>query len=199
MDIIGVTGNIGSGKSTVCQILKRLGAVVIDADKLGHQTYRPYSSTWQEIIDAFGRAIVGADNEIDRQKLGQLVFSCPASLARLNRIVHPQIRKTALDKISSCRRQKVETVAFEASLLIEAGWKDLVNTIWLVVTSEEKVIQRVVHNKGNTEASILARLKTQMPVQEKMEYADELIYNDGNLSQLEARIEELWQKMPARS
>ena len=198
MVIIGVTGNLGSGKSTVCRILNRLGAVVIDADRLGHQAYRPYSSTWQELIDDFGRAIVGADNEIDRQKLGQLVFSCPASLARLNRIVHPQIRKTAQEKISSCSRQKVETVAFEASLLIEAGWKDLVDTIWLVVTSEEKVIQRLINYKGNTEATILARLKTQMPVHEKMEYADELIYNDGNLSQLEARIEELWQNLLPR-
>lgn len=198
MVIIGVTGNIGSGKSTVCRILNRLGAVVIDADKLGHQAYRPYSSTWQEIIDDFGQAIVGTDNEIDRQKLGQLVFSCPASLARLNNIVHPQIRKTVMEQISSCRRQKVETVAFEATLLIEAGWKDLVNTIWLVVTSQEKVIQRLINNKGNTEASILARLKTQMPVQEKTEYADELICNDGNLKQLEARIEELWQNLPSR-
>jgi dephospho-CoA kinase len=198
MIIIGVTGNIGSGKSTVCRILNRLGAVVIDADKLGHQAYRPYSSTWQEIIDTFGRTIIGPDNEIDRQKLGQLVFCCPASLVRLNRIVHPQIHKTAQEKISSCRRQKVETIAFEASLLIEAGWKDMVDTIWLVITSEKNTIQRLINYKGNTEATILARLKTQMPVQKKMEYADELIYNDGNLSQLEARIEELWQNLPAR-
>ena len=198
MIIIGVTGNVGSGKSTVCRILNRLGAVVIDADKLGHQAYRPYSSTWQEIIDGFGQAIAGADNEIDRQKLGQLVFSCPASLAKLNRIVHPQIHKTAQEKFNSCRRQKVKTVAFEASLLIEAGWKDLVDIVWLVVTSEEKVIHRLINDKGNTEASILARLRTQMPVQEKMEYANELIYNDGNLSQLAARIEELWQNLPSR-
>ena len=198
MVIIGVTGNIGSGKSTVCQILNRLGAVVIDADKLGHQAYRPHSSAWQQIIDNFGQAIVGADNEIDRQKLGQLVFSCPESLTILNRIVHPQIRKTAQKEINSCRRHKVETVAFEASLLIEAGWKDLVDTIWLVVASEEKVIQRLVKYKENSEATILSRLKAQMPVQEKMEYADELIYNNDNLSQLEARIKELWQNLPAR-
>jgi len=198
MVIIGVTGNIGSGKSTVCQILNRLGAVVIDADKLGHQAYRPHSSAWQQIIDNFGQAIVGADNEIDRQKLGQLVFSCPESLAILNRIVHPQIRKAVQKEINSCRRHKVETVAFEASLLIEAGWKELVDTIWLVVASEEKVIQRLVKYKENSEATILSRLKAQMPVQEKMEYADELIYNNDNLSQLEARIKELWQNLPAR-
>ena len=197
MIIIGVTGNIGSGKSTVCRILNRLGAVVIEADKLGHQTYRPNSSTWQEIIDNFGQAIVGADNEIDRQKLGQLVFSSPSSLAILNKIVHPQIRKTAQKEIGSYRRQKVKTVAFEASLLIEAGWKDLVDTVWLVVSSEEKVIQRLSEYEGNTKASILSRLKTQMPVQEKKEYADEIIYNNGNLNQLEARIEELWKNLPA--
>jgi dephospho-CoA kinase len=199
MLIIGVTGNIGSGKSTVCHILKRLGAVIIDADKLGHHVYKPYSSTWQELIDKFGKAIVGENDEIDRQKLGKIVFSCPASLASLNRIVHPQIYKAAQQKISACRLQQVPTVALEATLLIEAGWQDLVDMTWLVVTSRNKMLQRLSNSNMNPETAILARLKAQMPVNEKMKYADELINNDGNISQLEAIIQELWQELQLTS
>jgi len=199
MVVIGVTGNIGSGKSTVCQILNKLGAAVIDADKLGHQAYRPYSSPWREIIDTFGHDIVAANNEIDRQKLGQIVFSNPASLDILNKIVHPQIYKAARKEISHYRRQKVRAIAIEASLLIEAGWQDMVDTIWLVVTSEENVIHRLISDDGPTEANILARLKAQMPVRKKIEYTNELIYNNGNLDQLEARIEELWHNLPTCS
>ncbi len=199
MLIIGVTGNIGSGKSTICQILRRLGVVIIDADNLGHQVYRPHSSTWQELIDNFGRAIVRGNDEIDRKKLGQLVFSSQASLALLNRIVHPQIRKAAQQKISSYRHQQVETVALEATLLVEAGWQDMVDITWLVITSRDKMLQRMSNDTGNAETQILARLRAQMPVREKMKYADELIYNDDNLSQLEARIKELWQKLPPES
>jgi dephospho-CoA kinase len=196
MIVIGITGNIGSGKSTVCHILSKLGAIIIDADKLGHQAYRPYSSTWHELINYFGRAIVMENDEIDRHKLGQLAFSSQVSLVMLNRIVHPQIYKEAQQRISYYRRQQVGAVALEATLLIEAGWQDLVDITWLVITSREKMIQRLSNDKKNTEAQILARLESQMPVKEKMQYADELIHNDGDLSQLEARIKELWQKLP---
>ena len=125
--------------------------------------------------------------------MGEIVFSCPASLAMLNRIMHPQIYKAAQQRISSYRIQQVQTVALEATLLIEAGWQDLVDTTWLVVTSRDKMLQRLSNNNLNLKSTILARLKAQMPVNEKIKYADELINNDGDVSQLEAKIQELWQ------
>jgi len=195
MLIIGVTGNIGSGKSTVCQILARLGAMVIDADKLAHEAYKPHSQTWQELIDAFGRDIVKPDEEIDRQKLGQMVFSDHNALAQLNRIVHPGTYRLAEERIADCRRRGAKVIALEATLLIEAGWRTLVNKVWLVVAPEAVIVERVKGDQELSQAQILARLKSQMPAEEKAKYADAIVYNDGSLNQLESRATELWDKL----
>jgi len=195
MVVIGVTGNIGSGKSTVCQILARQGAMVIDADKLAHEAYKPHSPSWQELIDAFGRDIVKPDEDIDRQKLGQIVFSDHNALAQLNQIVHPGTYRLAQERIADCRRRGAEVIALEATLLIEAGWRGLVNNVWLVVAPEAVIVERVKGEQELSQAQILARLKSQMPAEEKAKYADAIIYNDGSLNQLEARVAELWQEV----
>jgi len=195
MIIIGVTGNIGSGKSTVCQILAQLGATIIDADKLAHETYKPHSKTWQELITAFGKNIVKANQEIDRQKLGQMVFSDPDALAKLNQIVHPGVYHLAQERIETYRCQKLKAIIVEATLLLEAGWTDLVDKVWLIIAPQDVAIQRLIHHKGIPETQILNRLKSQMPTQEKMRHADEIIYNDGTIPQLEAKVARLWHKL----
>jgi len=194
MTVIGVTGNIGSGKSAVCQILAKLGAIIVDADELTHESYRPHSQAWQELINTFGKDIVKANEEIDRQKLGQIVFANPAALALLNQIVHPRAYGMTQEKIKDYRRQGAKAIVVEATLLIEAGWTDLVDKVWLVVTPEDVAIQRLSQHKGMSESQILARLEVQMPAEEKMKYAAEVIYNDGDLNQLEAKVTELWHK-----
>ena len=195
MIVIGVTGNIGSGKSTVCQILAKLGATIIDADKLAHEAYKPHSQTWQELINAFGKDIVKANGEIDRQKLGQIVFSDSNALAQLNQIVHPRAYCMAKERIEDYRRQAVKVVAVEAVLLIEAGWTNLVDNVWLVMAPGDMVTQRLTQYKEISEFQILARLKSQMPAREKMKYANEVIYNNGDIPQLEAKATELWHKL----
>jgi len=195
MIIIGVTGNIGSGKSTVCRILAKLGVTIIDADELAHETYKPHSQAWQELINTFGKDILKANEEIDRQKLGQIVFSHPDALAKLNQIVHPRAYRMAQEKIEDYRRQGAKAIVAEATLLIEAGWTDLVNKVWLVVAPENVAIQRLTQHEGINEAQTLTRLKAQMPAEEKMKYADEVIYNDGDIPQLEAKVTELWHKL----
>lgn len=195
MIIIGVTGNIGSGKSAVCRILTKLGVTIIDADELAHETYKPRSQTWQELINTFGKNIVKANEEIDRQKLGQIVFANPAALALLNQIVHPRAYRMAQEKIEDYHRQGAKAIVVEATLLIEAGWTDLVDKVWLVVTPEATIVQRLKEQQGMSGSQILARLKAQMPAEEKMKYADEVIYNAGSLGQLEAKVTELWHKL----
>jgi dephospho-CoA kinase len=195
MTVIGVTGNIGSGKSAVCRILAKLGASIIDADELAHQSYKPHSQAWQELINAFGKDILKANEEIDRQKLGQLVFANPAALALLNQIVHPKAYRMAQEKIEDYRHQGAKAIVVEATLLIEAGWTDLVDKVWLVVTPEDVAIQRLRQHEGISKAQILARLEAQMPAEEKMKYADEVISNDGDVPQLEAKVTELWHKL----
>ena len=196
MLVIGVTGNIGSGKSTVCQILAGLGAMVIDADRLAHEAYQPHRQTWQELINAFGRDIVKPDEEIDRQKLGQIAFSDHNGLAQLNRIVHPRAYQLARERIADCHHQGAKVVVVEATLLIEAGWGSLVDKVWLVVAPEPTIVQRLKQEQRMNESQILARLKSQMPAEEKKKYADAVIYNDSDIEQLEAKVTRLWDKLP---
>jgi len=195
MVVIGVTGNIGSGKSTVCRILARLGAAVIDADKVAQETYKPYGEAWHELVNAFGKEILSSDQEIDRQELGQLVFSNPAALTQLNHIVHPKAYSIAKERIETYRRQGLKATALEAALLIEAKWTSLVDQVWVVVASEATVIHRLKKGKATNQSEVLARLKSQMPAEEKMKCADEVVYNDGDLNQLEAEVTELWNKL----
>ena len=195
MVVIGVTGNIGSGKSTVCQILAKLGAAVIDADRLSHEAYEPHSQSWQRIVATFGKDILKSDEEIDRQKLAQVVFSNPTALTRLNHIVHPKAYSMAKERIETYRRQGLRAVALEAALLIEAKWTRLVDQVWLVVASEATVIHRLKEGKATNQSEVLARLKSQMPAEEKAKYADEVVYNDGDLNQLEARLTQLWNEL----
>jgi dephospho-CoA kinase len=195
MVVIGVTGSIGSGKSTVCQILAKLGAATIDADKLAQETYMPYGEAWHELVKAFGKDILSSDQEIDRQKLGQIVFSDPAALTQLNHIVHPKAYGMAKERIETYRLQGLRAVALEAALLIEAKWTSLVDQVWLVVASEATVIHRLKKGKADNEFKVLARLKSQMLAEEKMKYADQVINNDGDLKQLEAEVTELWNKV----
>lgn len=195
MTVIGITGNIGSGKSAVCQILANLGTVIIDADELAHEACQPHSQIWQEIVTAFGKHILKSSNEIDRKKLAQIVFSNPASLARLNKIVHPETYRLVRQKIDSYRRQGAKTIALEAALLIEAGWMNLVDKLWLVKAPDDMVLQRLSQHKGSDRTEISARLKSQTPPEEKIKYADEIIYNNSDLNQLETKVTELWHKL----
>ena len=192
MLIIGITGNIGSGKSTVCQILAKLGVPTIDADKLVHKAYKPHSQIWQELINVFGKNIVKVNGEIDRQKLGQIAFSSPNALTQLNRIVHPGIYCMVQERIGNYCRQGIETVTVEAALLIEADWTKLVDRVWVVITSDNTVYQRLTRHKEISTTHILSRLRSQMPASEKMKYANEVIYNDGDIAQLETKVTELW-------
>jgi len=195
MVVIGVTGNIGSGKSTVCRILAQLGAAAIDADRLSHEAYEPHSQSWRKIVATFGKDILKSDEEIDRQKLAQVVFSNPTALTRLNHIVHPKAYSMAKERIATYRRQGLRAVALEAALLIEAKWTGLVDQVWLVVASEATVIHRLKEGKADNESEVLARLKSQMAAEEKMKYADAVINNDGDLNQLEARLTQLWNEL----
>jgi dephospho-CoA kinase len=195
MVVIGVTGNIGSGKSTVCQILAKLGAGVIDADKLGHEIYKPHSQAWQEIVATFGKDILRADEEIDRQKLAQVVFPNPTALDKLHGILQPQVQRMIQERVEDYHQQGAKAVALEATLLIEDNRTWLADKIWVVVASQDKVVERLKQQRDISKSQILARLKSQMPAEEKMKYADEVIFNDGDISQLEARVTELWRKL----
>lgn len=197
MKIIGLTGGIGSGKSTVSQYLKKLGAVIVDADKVAHEAYLPDKAAWHDIVATFGEEVVAANREIDRKKLGAIVFSNPESLTQLNRILHPRMHDMMKSQIEEYRMQGVAVMVIEAAVLIEAeaDWMELVDEVWVTVAPETAVIERLKKQRGQDKEQTLARIRSQLSPAERGKYADVVINNDGDLEALKARVRELWDKL----
>ena len=195
MIVIGLTGGIASGKSTVARMLSELGAVVIDADKVGHEAFRPHTEAWRKVVAAFGKAILDQNQEIDRSKLAQLVFNDPKALKRLNRIMHPLMHRIVEKKIEALRHQGIEVVVLEATLLVEARWTDLVDQVWVTITPEAAVISRLVSQKGFTEEQARARIKSQTPIAQRAKNADVVIENNLDINTLRKKVEGLWQQL----
>lgn len=194
MTVIGLTGGICSGKSTVADFLAKMGAVVLSADAIGHEAFEPHSQTWQRVVDEFGRGILTADGQIDRKKLGEIVFGDTEALSRLNRIMHPGMHQVAAGRIEELKRQGVKVVVLEAPLLIEANWLDLVDEVWVVVAGEDTVLRRCRQRSGLSQDQAMARVSAQTSVEEKLKHADIVIHTDVSLSDLEARVKGLWKE-----
>ena len=192
MLVVGLTGGIGTGKSEVTRALAELGASVIDADRVGHEAYRPHKGIWQEVVQAFGEGILQPDGEVDRKALGTIVFSQPDARTKLNGIMHPWMAKEIERQIDQMRHDGVEVVGLEAALLIEAGWQRLVDELWVTTADEDEAVRRVSRRSGLTEEQVRGRMATQMPVSQKIEQADVVIDNSGNLEDLQRRVTEEW-------
>lgn len=191
---IGLTGGIGSGKSTVSKFLAELGAPVIDADKVGHAIYQPDGPAYRDMIDAFGRGILAPDGAIDRKKLGPIVFGDPAALKRLNAIVHPKMFARMREMVAALRAQgERKPIVIEAAILIEANWQPLFDEIWLVIASKERVIERVERDRGMKPEQTEARIRAQLSDDERRRHASLVVTNDGTLEELRARVGEIWQ------
>jgi dephospho-CoA kinase len=190
--VLGLTGGIGTGKSEVTRALAGLGASVIDADRVGHEAYRPHQGIWQEVVQAFGEEILSPDGEVDRKALGAIVFSQPDARAKLNGIMHPWMAKEIERRIDQMRQDGVEVVVLEAALLIEAGWQCLVDELWVTTVDEEEAVTRVSLRSGLSEEQVRGRMATQMPVAEKIRQADVVIDNSGNMEDLQRRVTQEW-------
>jgi dephospho-CoA kinase len=195
MFIIGLTGGILSGKSTIAQMLAEKGAAIIDADKLAHEAYKPKTKLNQELVDEFGTGIRKTDGSIDRKKLSGIVFDNPEALARLNSIVHPRIREIAQAKIEQLRKKGTAVVVLEAALLIEAKWTDLADEVWVALVPPEVAVKRLEERGGLTENEARARIQAQLPAAERAKYADVIINTDCELSEVRAQIDKLWKKV----
>lgn len=195
--VIGLTGSIGSGKSTVSQCLAGLGAVIIDADKVGHEAFKPNTEAWREVVAAFGKQIITPSGEVDRKKLGEIVFNHPESLSRLNQIMHPRMYDMMKAQIEEYRRQGVAVVVLEAAILIEANWTSLVDEVWVTVAHEAAVLKRLKQQRGLAEEQTLARIHSQLSVEERVKHADVIINNDGDLDEVKAKVKKLWERLHA--
>jgi len=194
MRVIGLTGGVGSGKSTVAQHLQELGTVLVDADKVGHQTYLPGSPAWKDLVAEWGQELLQPDQEIDRKKLGSIVFSDPKALARLNSIVHPRMRDIIQQQLTDLNQNGVRVAVLEAAILIEAKWIDIADEIWVVDAPEAAVIQRLQKRNSFTEEQARARIKSQLPREERLSYADVVIDTDCPLDEVRSRVRQAWEQ-----
>jgi dephospho-CoA kinase len=195
MRIIGLTGGIGSGKSTVAQFVSELGAVILNADEIGHEAFKPDTEIWRRVVAAFGRQIVDLGGNIDRKKLSNIVFGNTESLTRLNQIVHPQMHALVKAQLEEHRRQGTTVVVLEAPLLLEAGWTPLVDEVWVTTAAEAAVLKRLEERGGMSPAESLTRIRSQLSSVERVSQADLVINTDCALDELRSRVLEVWGRL----
>tara|TARA_B110001454_G_scaffold58228_1_gene57003 strand:- start:1 stop:597 length:597 start_codon:yes stop_codon:yes gene_type:complete len=198
MLVIGLTGSIGTGKSEAARQLEILGASIISADQVGHEAYTPNTEAWEQVVAAFGDDILQDDKDIDRRKLGAIVFSDPSQLEKLNAIMHPRMARMVSDKIEVLRGQGVKVVVVEAALLFEAGWDTLVEEVWVTDSSEDIVVGRLKERNGLSEEEAKKRINSQMDRAERIERSDFVIDNSSDMAGLGIAIKELWDRRVAK-
>ena len=190
--VIGLTGSIGTGKSKVARLLEGLGAVVIDADQVGHQAYKPNTESWGKVVQAFGEAILRSNGEIDRGKLGAVVFSNPEQLAKLNKIMHPRMARMVAEELERLGSQGTRVAVVDAALLYEAGWDSLVHEVWVTDSPLETVIQRLQARNGMSAEEVIKRVESQMDRSERLSQAHVVVDNSGDEMVLEQTVHQLW-------
>jgi dephospho-CoA kinase len=195
MRVIGLTGGIASGKSTVARILEKLGAHVIDADQLSREIVTPCRPAYHAIVEAFGEGILARDRTIDRKALGKVIFADPAARRRLEAITHPAIRTLAEEKLAELRQSGAALAFYMAPLLIEAGAMSRVDEIWVVYADAETQLARLMARDGIGRHEAEQRLAAQMPMEEKAAYGRVVIDNRGTRPETERQVREAWAKM----
>jgi dephospho-CoA kinase len=195
--VFGLTGGIGSGKSTVARLLRERGVAVVDADELAREAVAPGSAGLAEVVAAFGTEVLDSAGALDRQRLGERVFADAEARKRLNSITHPIVRRLSQERFAELGRQGVELAAYDVPLLFEVGLDAVLKPTVVVACSEATQLARVSARDGLTEAAVLARIAAQMPLAEKRRRADHVLENDGTLEQLSAQVDALLPKLRA--
>jgi dephospho-CoA kinase len=199
MRVIGLTGGIAAGKSTISQALVDHGAVVIDADKVGHEAYQPGTDTYQALVAHFGNEIVAESGEIDRRKLGGIVFGDPHKRIELQEIVWPRMKEMMRARLAQLRADGVRVAVIEAAVLIEASWTDIVDEVWVVQVPEEVALARLMARNGLSAEDGRARIRAQLTNAERAAHAGVVIDNSGTVEDARARVDAEWEQLEVRS
>jgi len=190
---IGLTGNIGAGKSTVLRMLTKLGAEVIDADRIAHQVTQPGGPAYEPVVQAFGPEIVRADGTIDRAKLGDIAFQNPAALKRLESLTHPAVGRIIAQQLA---KTEASVVVIEAIKLIEAGMHTSGDALWIVTAARERQIERLMATRQLKRSEAEARIDAQPPIEPKLPLADVVIENNGTIDGLWEQVRSAWEHIP---
>ena len=183
---------MGSGKSTVCNMLVDLGAKKIDADEVGHSIYLPGTPGYKAVIDAFGNGITDLAGVVDRKKLSNIVFEDESKRLLLNKITHPLIEQSIRTQLKEYKDQGVDVVALEAALLIEAGYTKMVNEVWLTVAPLEVLIDRLHKSRGMDKNDVMRRIRTQLSINELRHEADNVITTTNPIPYVAERVRYLY-------
>ena len=197
MLLVGLTGGIGSGKSTVARILGEHGAVILDADVFARDAVRSGTDAFAAVVERFGADLVGPDGELERSKLASIVFADPVALADLEAIVHPEVRRMIADGIQA-ELDADHVVVLVNPLLIEMGAHRDCDVVVVVSTEPETQVTRTVA-RGMDEADVRARIAAQLPIEERARAADVLLDNEGSLEDLEREVAVLWTTLATRA
>jgi dephospho-CoA kinase len=195
--LVGLTGGIGSGKSTVGRMVQRLGVPLIDADQLAREVVQPGTPALAEIAREWPE-VIAADGTLDRRRLGAKVFAEPAARQRLEAITHPRIQERMRQQVTALAAQGHRLVFYEASLVVEAGRAHDFDALVVVTASEEQQLLRTMGRDGSSRDHVLARLRAQLPLSEKQKLATHLIDNSGDLATTEAQVKALVDELSSR-
>jgi dephospho-CoA kinase len=198
MLLVGLTGGIGSGKSTVAGLLADRGAVVIDADDLARQAVAPGSIGFDRVVQAFGRDILTADGDLDRHLLGEMVFADAVRRRELEAIVHPEVARLFVEAVDPYRETD-HVVVYSIPLLVERGLSGAFDVVVVVVADEDRRVERVVRARGMDPDEVRARIAAQVTDHDRSRVADVLLDNDGELSELEGQVDRLWFDLATRA
>lgn len=192
---LGLTGGLGSGKSTVSQILVELGAAVVDADELAREAVVPLTPAWQAIVDRFGRRYLLPGGTLDRRQLGQRVFTDPEARRDLEAIVHPEVRRLMEERAERLEEAGVKVVVFDVPLLYEAGLASEMDKVAVVFAPPETQLKRVMARDDLDEEEARRRLAAQWPLSVKVPLADYVIDNSGDKDATRMQVERLWEEI----
>jgi len=196
MLIIGVTGGIGAGKSSVSAILKELGAIVLDADLISRQVAEPYKPAWLEIKKSFGDDFIRDDNTLDRKKLADEVFSSKEKRLLLERIIHKEVIAVIKEKLAALKENGYTgTVVLDVPIPVREGFLDTVDRVWVVVSDDEIRINRLMKRSNMSRQEAVARMSSQMTQDEYIALAHEVIENNGGREELEKKVMNLYKKL----
>ena len=194
---VGLTGGIGSGKSTVSRLLASYGAVVVDADLLAREVLAPGTPGLAAVEEAFGSGLVEPDGGLDRAALGAIVFGDPGELARLNAIVHPLVAARTADRVAQAKADGAPVLVHDVALLVENGLADAYDEVVVVAAAPEARLDRLVRLRGLAEADARARMAAQASDAERLAVATHVLNNDGTPEALEVQVRALWRVLRA--
>lgn len=195
MRVVGLTGGIGTGKSTVSAMLRDLGATVIDADEATRAVQAPGSEGLRRLVEEFGEGILTPDGELDRARLAGIAFEDAGARARLNAIVHPLVRQWMAERQQEAVERGDRLVVLDIPLLFEARGAGAFETVLLVYAPDEVALRRLVEQRGMREEAARSRMAAQLPIEEKRRLATHVIENTGTPEELRARVERVWREL----